>query len=325
MEFNWTNKKVLVTGCAGILGSWLVKELLDKKAKVIGLIRDFTPSSELNLSGTINNITLVNGKLEDYFLMERCLNEYEIDTVFHLGAQTIVGVAERFPISTFESNIKGTWNLLEACKNNSRVKRVVVASSDKAYGESEKLPYKEDLPIIGRNPYDVSKSCADLISQSYFHTYGLNISIARCGNIYGGGDLNFNRIVPETMKCIINNEPLNIRSDGTYLRDYMYVIDGVRAYIRLAENTEKRGIVGEAFNFGTEMPTEVIEVVKKIIKISGKNIKPVILDQAKGEIRSQYLNCDKARKLLKWRPEFSFEKGLELTYDWYQKFFSDKR
>ena len=326
MKFEWHDKNVLVTGASGILGSWLVKGLLSKKANVIGLIRDQVPLSELALSGNINKISIVHGKLEDYSLIERAINEYEIDTVFHLGAQAIVKTAERFPISTFESNIKGTWNILEACRNNQTVRRVVVASSDKAYGNSDKLPYTEDMPVAGENPYDASKSCCDILSQSYAKTYGLPITIARCGNIYGGGDLNFNRIVPETIKAALHDENPIIRSDGTYIRDYLYVMDAVDAYMTLAEKTEEKSVKGQAFNFGTTKPTRVLDVVKMILEISGKRkLKPIVKNTAKAEIREQYLDCSKARKILKWAYRYELNAGLMETFKWYQGFFKRQK
>ena len=245
----WTDKNVFITGCTGLLGSWLTMELVKRGANVTGLIRDLVPRSNLNWSGFNDKINIVRGELEDFFVLERTLNEYEIDTVFHLGAQTIVSIANRNPLSTFESNIKGTWNILEACRRVATVSRVVVASTDKAYGEQETLPYDEKFPLLGSHPYDVSKSCADLVSQAYHKTYQLPVCVTRCGNFYGGGDLNFNRIVPGTIKSVLNNETPIIRSDGTYIRDYFYILDAVEAYLLLAEKIDSLDIHGEAFNF----------------------------------------------------------------------------
>lgn len=318
----WRNKNVFVTGCTGLLGSWLTKVLLDKGANVTGLIRDWVPKSNLILQDSINKIITVRGEVEDYFLLERSLNEYEIDTVFHLAAQTIVSIANRNPISTFETNIKGTWNLLEACRRNPTVKRIIIASSDKAYGEHEILPYDEDAPLKGSHPYDVSKSCADLIAFTYYNTYKLPVCITRCGNFFGGGDLNFNRIIPGTIRSVIFNERPVIRSDGTFIRDYIYILDAVNAYLHLAEKIDNREIYGEAFNFSNEIQLTVIELVDKILSIMGRSeLSPIILNEAKGEIRHQYLSATKAKKILGWNPKYTLEEGLKETVEWYREFF----
>lgn len=317
----WRNKTVLVTGANGFLGSWICKRLTEGGAQVIGLIRDFLWNSYLQLTGTDKKIHIVRGELEDYFLLERILNEFEIDTCFHLGAQPIVTVANRFPLSTYESNIRGTWNLLEALRCNGNVQRIVIASSDKAYGSKEKMPYTETAALEGANPYDFSKTCTDLMAQMYAKIYQLPIAISRCGNFFGPGDLNFSRIVPGTIRSLLLNENPIIRSDGTYLRDYFYIEDAVDAYLTLAEQIEKTK--GEAFNFGNEKPISVRKIVEKIIQISGKkNLKPKILNIAKGEIKVQYLSCKKARKILGWEAKFSLDEALKITYPWYQRFFA---
>lgn len=318
------NEPVLVTGATGILGSWLAQELVESGAEVVTIMRDDVPTSNLFFSGTDKKIKAVRGSLEDYALVERTLNEYEVGTCFHLAAQTIVPTANRSPISTFESNIKGTWNLLEAARNSRLLKRLVVASSDKAYGEHEKLPYQENFPLNPRHPYDASKACADLLTQSYYHTYGLPVSITRCGNIYGGGDHNYNRIVPGTIRAIYLNENPVIRSDGTLMRDYLFVKDVVRAYFLLAKNMGK-GVTGEVFNFGTEKPLTVLQLVNKIMELSkATHLKPVILGKGKtpGEIEKQYLSSEKAKKILGWMPEYTMEKGLSETISWYHNYFS---
>jgi CDP-glucose 4,6-dehydratase len=296
---------------------------VDSGRDVICLIRDTIPKSQLYLSGYHDKVrAVVRGSLEDYFCLERTLNEYEVDTIFHLGAQTIVGPANRSPLSTFESNIKGTWNVLEAARNSKLIERVIVASSDKAYGEQQELPYTEDMPLIGRHPYDVSKSCADLIAQSYYHTYGLPVAIARCGNFYGGGDLNFNRIVPGTIRSALMNERPIIRSDGKYVRDYIYVEDAADAFLVLAEYLDNPKVKGEAFNFSSERPVTVLELVAKILELMGReHLEPVILNEAVNEIERQYLSAEKARKVLKWRPKYTLEKGLNKTISWYSEFF----
>ncbi|ASB60029.1 sugar dehydratase [Bacillus sp. A053] len=317
----WKNKNVFVTGCTGLLGSYLVKELIEQGANVTGLVRDHVPQSNLYQGDHIKKMNIVRGSLEDLAVIERALGEYEIDTVFHLAAQAIVGVANRNPISTFEANILGTWNILEACRKHPLIKRVIVASSDKAYGDQENLPYDENMPLQGKHPYDVSKSCADLISHTYFHTYGLPVCITRCGNLYGGGDLNFNRIIPQTIQLVLNGEAPEIRSDGTFVRDYFYIEDAVQAYLLLAEKMEENNLAGEAFNFSNEIQLTVLELVEKILKKMNSNLKPKVLNQGSNEIKHQYLSAEKARKLLNWTPAYTIDEGLEKTIEWYTEFF----
>nr|WP_184308837.1 GDP-mannose 4,6-dehydratase [Anaerosolibacter carboniphilus] len=319
VEF-WKGKNVLVTGCTGFLGSYLAKELENRGANVVGLVRDLVPNSNLYSEPKISNMCMVNGSLEDLEIIERALGEHEIDTVFHLAAQAIVGVANRNPISTFKANIMGTWNILEACRRSPLVKRVIVASSDKAYGDQEQLPYDENMPLQGNHPYDVSKSCADLIAQAYYHTYGLPVCITRCGNLYGGGDLNFNRIIPQTIKSILGGEAPIIRSDGTFIRDYFYVEDAVSAYLLLAEKMESLQLFGEAFNFSNEIQMNVKELVEMILHLMNSDLAPVILNKGENEIKHQYLSAKKARDLLDWSPSFSVEEGLKKTIRWYENF-----
>ncbi|PJI11183.1 sugar dehydratase [Bacillus altitudinis] len=310
-----------MTGCTGLLGSYLVKELIDQGANVTGLVRDQVPRSNLYQGSQFEKMNVVQGALEDMQTIERALGEYEIDTVFHLAAQAIVGVANRHPVSTFEANILGTWNVLEACRRQPLIKRVIVASSDKAYGDQEQLPYDEDMPLNGKHPYDVSKSCADLISHMYYNTYGLPVCITRCGNLYGGGDLNFNRIIPQTIQLVLEGKAPEIRSDGTFIRDYFYIEDAVKAYLLLAEKMEEKGLAGEAFNFSNEIQLTVLELVDKILKAMGSELKPRILNQGTHEIKHQYLSAEKARKLLDWKPDYSIDEGLEKTIEWYREFF----
>ncbi|MCY7692562.1 GDP-mannose 4,6-dehydratase [Bacillus altitudinis] len=317
----WNGKNVFVTGCTGLLGSYLVKELIDQGANVTGLVRDQVPRSNLYQGSQFEKMNVVQGALEDMQTIERALGEYEIDTVFHLAAQAIVGVANRHPVSTFEANILGTWNVLEACRRQPLIKRVIVASSDKAYGDQEQLPYDEDMPLNGKHPYDVSKSCADLISHTYYNTYGLPVCITRCGNLYGGGDLNFNRIIPQTIQLVLEGKAPEIRSDGTFIRDYFYIEDAVKAYLLLAEKMEEKGLAGEAFNFSNEIQLTVLELVDKILKAMGSELKPRILNQGTHEIKHQYLSAEKARKLLDWKPDYSIDGGLEKTIEWYREFF----
>lgn len=318
----WRDRNVLVTGCTGLLGSWLVQELFRKNANIVGLIRDSVPRSRLHEADAGRQINVVRGEIEDYSLLERVVNEYEIDTVFHLAAQTIVTIANRNPLSTFESNIQGTWNLMEAARRNPTVKRIVVASSDKAYGDHDVLPYDESTPLQGRHPYDVSKSCADLICRCYYDTYKLPVCVTRCGNFYGGGDLNFNRIVPGTIRSVLNGDRPIIRSDGQSIRDYFYIEDGVEAYMMLAEKMDNKAIHGEAFNFSNELQINVLDMVDKIIKAMSSDIKPMVLNEASNEIRHQYLSAKKARDVLGWQARYGMEEGLTRTIAWYKTFLS---
>lgn len=323
----WRDRNVLVTGASGLLGSWLVEELLARQAQPICLVRDLVPRSRLALAGLADRVTIVRGELEDLQLILRALNEYEIDSVFHLGAQTIVGTASRSPLSTFEANIRGTWNLLEACRLcPKKIERVLVASSDKAYGIHEHLPYREDAQLAGRFPYDVSKSCADLISLSYFETYRTPVAVTRCGNLFGGGDLNFNRLIPGTIRSALADERPIVRSDGTFIRDYFYVRDAVDAYLQLAERMPGDGFTGQAFNFGTETPLSVLDVVGHLLRVIGKQkLEPVVLNEATHEIPKQYLCCEKARERMAWKPRFSLEEGLQETVTWYRQWLASPR
>ena len=317
----WKNRRVFVTGCTGILGSWLALALLEAGADVVGLIRDRVPLSNLNLSGAVQRITAVDGDITDGELLARALNEYEIEVVFHLAAQPLVRLANRAPVGTFETNVKGTWLLLEACRRSPTVKRIVVASSDKAYGDQDVLPYSEDAPLQGRHPYDVSKSCADLITQTYANTYRLPVAITRCGNIYGGGDLNWDRIVPGTVRSVLRGEAPVIRSDGSPVRDYLYVDDIVDGYIRLAEHLDDPALYGQAFNFGMDDPRSALNIAEAIIALSDRpELKPVVLNQASHEIAKQYLSSEKANRVLGWRAQYSLEAGLRRTLAWYREF-----
>ena len=319
----WRDRSVLVTGATGLLGGWLTSRLISSGANVVCLVRDWVPQCELVRKNQLENVNVVRGDVTDRDVVERALGEYEVQTVFHLAAQTIVSIANRNPVSTFESNVQGTWNLLEACRRSPTVTAIVVASSDKAYGSHTVLPYGEDMPLQGRHPYDVSKSCADLISQAYAATYDLPVGITRCGNFYGGGDLNWNRIVPGTIRSIVRGERPIIRSDGKYIRDYFYVEDGAAAYMLLAERlSADRKLRGMAFNFSNEVQITVLELVEKILAKMESRLTPEVQNQASNEIRHQYLSAERARKLLKWAPEFTLDEGLERTIAWYREFFS---
>src|ERR1700733_5967065 len=324
----WRDRSVLVTGCTGLLGSWLTSKLVEHEALVVGLIRDWVPESELFRSGVSSEIRVVGGDVQDQATLERLLGEYEVDTVFHLAAQTIVGIANRNPVSTFESNIQGTWNVLEACRRSPSVKSIVVASSDKAYGDQETLPYSEDTPLEGRHPYDVSKSCADLIAQAYGKTYALPVAITRCGNFYGGGDLNWNRIVPGTIRSVLRGERPVIRSNGKFVRDYFYVEDGAAAYMLLAEKllcnapSITNALRGQAFNFSNEIQVTVLELVDIILKKLNSSLEPEVRNEASNEIRHQYLSACRARTELGWSPLFTLDEGLNQTISWYREFFA---
>ena len=319
----WRDRPVFVTGATGLLGGWLVKRLLEAGADVVCLVRDWVPQSELVQARLMERVKVVRGDVREQALLERALGEYEIDTVFHLAAQTIVGVANRNPVATFETNIQGTWSLLEACRRSPQVRQIVAASSDKAYGDQEVLPYTEEAPLQGRHPYDVSKSCADLLAHAYAHTFGLPVVITRCGNFYGGGDLNWNRIVPGTIRSVLRGERPVIRSDGNYVRDYFYVEDGAAAYMLLAERlAENPALRGEAFNFSNELQITVLELVEKILRRMGSSLTPEIRNEASNEIRRQYLSAEKARRVLGWRPLFTLEEGLDRTIAWYREFFA---
>lgn len=323
---DWAGRRALVTGGTGMIGSWLVKELLTAGATVVVLVLDHDPQSELLRSGDIGRVSVVDGELESYATLERALSVHEVDTVFHLGAQTLVEVAHRAPLGTWDSNVRGTYNLLEACRTHGAlVRRVVVASSDKAYGEAEQLPYTEESPLGARHPYEVSKACSDLIAQSYHHTYGLPVAVARCGNVYGGGDLNWSRIVPGTIRALLRGERPVLRSDGTFVRDYVYVKDVARAYLDLAERADEPGIAGEAFNFSDESPRSVLELVDEIKRLLGReNVEPVIENRAVGEIRNQVLSAHKAHERLEWAPRYTLEHGLTETIGWYREFLGER-
>jgi CDP-glucose 4,6-dehydratase len=324
MEINrsfWLDRPTFVTGGTGLVGNWLVRRLIEAGADVTCLVRDWVPQSELVRTGLIEKVNVVRGDVRDREVLERTLGEYEIDTVIHLAAQTIVSIANRNPVSTFETNITGTWNLLEACRRSPRVKQIVVASSDKAYGDQEILPYNEKTPLQGQHPYDVSKSAADLLAATYAVTYELPVAITRCGNFYGGGDLNWNRIIPGTIRSILRGQRPLIRSDGNYVRDYFYVEDGAAAYMLLAEQLALHPeLKGEAFNFSNEIQITVIQIVQKILNLMGVNLEPHILNEASNEIRHQYLSAEKACKVLNWHPLFTLDLGLEKTIIWYKDF-----
>lgn len=317
----WQNRPVLVTGASGLVGSQLVAALLASGADVAVLLRDRDLRSELSRSGNIGRVAVTEGELESLADVERAIAESGASVVFHLGAQTLVGVGLNAPLLTLESNVRGTYNLLEASRRQSgTVERVVVASSDKAYGQSDH-PYSEDDPLRASSPYDVSKAAGDLIAQSYHTTYGLRLGIVRCGNIYGGGDLNWSRIVPGTIRSFLKREAPEIRSDGTYVRDYIYIADVVDAYLAVAEALDRPEVAGEAFNFASGAQVSVLEMVKAIAKVMGGHLpQPRVLNIAKNEIKEQRLSIEKAKRVLGWKSRVSIDDGLRSTIEWYRAY-----
>jgi CDP-glucose 4,6-dehydratase len=317
----WRDRSTFVTGATGLVGGWLVRRLVEAGADVSCLVRDWVPRCELVRSGLLERVKIVRGDVRDQALLERALGEHEVVTVFHLAAQALVGIANRNPVSTFETNIQGTWALLEAARRSPTIKQIVVASSDKAYGDGKTLPYSEQTPLRGNHPYDVSKSCADLLAHTYAVSYKLPVVITRCGNFYGGGDLNWNRIVPGTIRSILRGQRPMIRSDGQSIRDYFYVDDGAAAYMLLAEALGSNpDLSGQAFNFSNEIQVTVLDLARRILRLMGSDLECDVRNEATNEIRHQYLSAAKARKILDWRPLFTLDEGLRRTIDWYRDY-----
>ncbi len=320
----WRDRPVLVTGCTGMLGSWLTSALVERGADVIGLVRDWTPQSQLVLSGTYHRIKIVRGSVTDYMLLERILVKYGVETIIHLAAQSTAPIGRRNPLLTFETNIRGTWLMLEAARRVNTVKRMLLASSDKAYGTHEQLPYTEDLPLLACYPYGVSKACAEMLARAYASTYDMPVVITRLPNLYGGGDLNWNRIIPGTIRSIIQGKRPVIRSDGSPKRDYLFVQDAVTAYFRLAEALDDPTLQGQVFNFGTDVPQSVLAIVQAIIASSDHpEIKPLVMGQKPNEIHAQYMSSVKAKQLLGWTPAYTLEQAMHETWVWYKTFLGE--
>ena len=317
----WHARPVLVTGATGQLGGWLVKDLLALGAEVVCLVRDWLPHSEFVRGGLLENIRVVRGDLRDPGLLERVVAEYEVKTVFHLAAQAIVTVANRLPANAFDVNIRGTWLLLDACQRNPTVEQVVMASTDKVYGAQGNLPYREDMPLDAVYPHDVSKACAEMVARAYAETYGLKVAFARLPNLYGPGDLNWNRIIPGTIRSVLLEERPVIHSSGRFIRDFLFVEDAAAAHLCLAEGLAKNPhLSGQAFNISNQDQMTILDLVRKIIRLAGKDLQPDVQDRAQHEILSQYMSAEKARSQLGWQPNYTLDRGLKLTIDWYKTF-----
>ena len=316
----WTNRNVLVTGATGFIGAHVTRMLVEQGARVVCLQRDAVRANALDVFDLRRRTTVISGALEDYALLERILNEYEIEAVFHLAAQAIVGVANRSPLSTFEANVRGTYCLLEACRVTKTVQRIVVASSDKAYGTHENLPYTEDNALNGLFPYDASKVCTDVIARSYAHAYNVPVAVTRFANVYGPGDMNLSRVVPGTILSVLKDESPIIRSDGTPIREFVYVDDVARGYLLLAEHIAEAK--GEAFNFGTGEQVNMLDLVERIIRLAGKALEPKVMLQSKiaGEIDAQYLSAAKVEARFGWKAEINLDEGLRRTIEWYRNY-----
>ena len=316
---------MFVTGATGLIGGWLVKQLLDLQADVVCLVRDWIPGCELVRANLIEHVKVVRGDVRDQALLERILGEYEINTVVHLAAQSIVKVANRDPAEALDTNVRGTWSLLEACRKRPPVRQVVLASTDKVYGDTDILPYKEEMPLLAKYPHDVSKACAEMVARGYAATYGTPLAVTRLPNIFGGGDLNWSRIIPGTIRTVLSDQAPEITSDGTFIRDYLYVEDAAAAHLLLAEKlAEDPDLSGQAFNISNETPLTALELVQCILELMDSPLQPVVLDQAQHEIKNQYLDAAKAREVLDWQPLFTLQQGLQLSIEWYRHYFSDR-
>lgn len=318
----WMNRSTLVTGATGLIGGWLVRQLVEAGADVVCLVRDWVPQCELARGGLLEQVKVVRGDVRDQALLERALGEYEVSAVIHLAAQSIVKVANEDPAGALDANVRGTWALLEACRRRPGVRALVLASTDKVYGEVEQLPYREEMPFLARYPHDVSKACAELVAMGYAATYGLPVAMTRLPNVYGGGDLNWSRIIPGTIRAALLGNAPEITSDGQFIRDYLYVEDAAAIHLLLAQRlAEEPELAGQAFNVSNETHLTVLELVGRILALMGSDLQPRVLNRAKHEIKDQYLDASKARRLLGWQPLYSMDDGLALTIDWYRSYF----
>jgi CDP-glucose 4,6-dehydratase len=318
---HWRGRPVFVTGATGFVGGWLSRALVELGARVVCLVRDLRPRSVLVQSGLVDRVVTVRGGLDDVEALEQALRKYDAETCFHLAAEAIVSVANASPVAVFEANIRGAWHVLEAARRAGSVRRVVLASSDKVYGSRALPPYREELALESGSPYEVSKACADLLARAYFRSYGLPTAVARFGNVYGGGDLNFSRLVPGTIAAVLRREAPVLRSDGRSLRDFLYVDDAVHAYLGLAERLHEPGVQGEAFNFGTGAPTQVLALVEKVIALGGDaRLRPVIVGDGTDEARAQYVSIEKTHAVLGWTAGWSLDRGLDAAFRWYERF-----
>ena len=319
----WNGRPTLVTGATGFLGQAVSQHLARQGAKVISLVRSSAAERGEAASFLNSNTTVVSGEIRDQSGLEYLMAKHKVDTIFHFAAQTIVGLANKDPIPTLETNIAGTWALLEAARKAGSIRQMVLSSSDKAYGEAVSLPYTEDLPLLGGRPYETSKACADLLAQSYASTFGLPVAITRCGNFYGPGDFNWSRIVPGTVRSVVKGERPLIRSDGLFIRDYFHIQDGASANLLLAEKlSEDPTLRGQAFNFSNETYVTVLDLVKKILTYMKSPLEPDVRNEASNEIRNQSLNAEKARRVLGWKPNYTLDERLGQTVDWYVDYFA---
>jgi CDP-glucose 4,6-dehydratase len=324
----YSGQAVLVTGAQGFVGGWMAQRLLDAGARVVVPQRDIPSDTRFRTEGIEERCDLVMADITDYDEVLRILNEFEVTAVFHFAAQTIVGKANRAPLSTWDSNVRGTYTLLEACRAAVTVaaplERIVVASSDKAYGDQDELPYREGMPLLARYPYDVSKACTDLIARSYAETYGLPVAVGRFANVFGGGDLNFSRLVPDTARALAKGQRPVVRSDGTPERDWIYVEDAVDAYLTVAGSLDRPELRGRAWNAGLGRAVPVIDLVRTLIRVSGRDLEPDVQGEGTpaGEIDRQWLDSTAIRDELGWETRVGLEEGLVRTWQWYERRFS---
>jgi CDP-glucose 4,6-dehydratase len=317
---SWADTRVLFTGAQGFIGSWVAERLLDEGAEVLVLDRPAAELSRFRLRGLDERCTPVSADLQELDSLSRVVEDHGVQAVFHLAAATIVGSTASKPLSTYEVNIRGTWNLLEACRLAAEPPaRIVVASTDKAYGTHEDLPYREDSALQPRFPYDTSKACADMIARSYAHAFGLPVAVTRFGNVFGGGDANFSRLIPGTIRALLAGERPEIRSDGKMERDFLYAEDAVTAYLAVAGSLDRPELHGRAWNASIGRPVSVLEVVKRLMAIAGREDEPDVRGAGTphGEISRQWLDCSAISEHLHWTPAWDLEQGLETTYRWY--------